>query len=93
MKRIEIPQLNKILETRRDASKRIPTPLHEFVFRARKELNETATKGDGSFGFYFGILKRIPLSELESMLKTAKQAKDPLKSFWWHIGEYKRQTK
>lgn len=93
MKKIEIPDLKKDLEEKKAKAGANVSELHEFVLKARKDLGETATKGDGSFGFYLGILKRIPGSERYSMLSRAMTAKDPLKAFWYYVGQYGKPKK
>lgn len=93
MERIKVPDLDTLLAERKQVVRRVPTPLHEFVSRARYELKETSTTGDGSYGFYLGVLKTIPIPTLYLLLGAAKDANDPLKSFWWSVGDYKRKQK
>lgn len=93
MDKIQIPDIQAMLEEKRNVEKRPASPLHEFVNKARLELEETSKKGDGSYGFYLGHLKKIPMSELYSMLHTAKQANTPLNAFWKMVGEYKKNLK
>lgn len=89
MERIKLPEnLKASIENRK--TKGNVSPLHEFILQARKELNETSTTGDGSFGFYLGMLKTIPNSILWGMLSESKLSKEPNKVFWWKVGQYKK---
>lgn len=93
MKKIEAPDVVKILRTRRALFKSNVSPLHEFVLKARTELKEEATEGTGSFGFYLGMLKKIPLPILYQFLAESKGAKIPLRNFWWRVGHYKKELR
>lgn len=78
--------------TPRKAPKGIHSELHEFIAKARKEFGETATKGKGSFSFYLGILKRVPLQLCYQWLgdcRTCKTKESACKRFWWHYKQWK----
>lgn len=71
--------------------KGIHSQLHSIVYELRKEFHETARKGIGSFGYYLGVLKRVPLSEIYRIRSEIRgKANDPKKLFWWHIGAIRR---
>lgn len=73
---------------------KIHSELHEVVAKLRKDFGETATKGKGSFGFYLGLLRRVPISTLyvwhASVLDSPKlntgEARG--KVFWWKYKQY-----
>lgn len=63
--------------------------LHEVIATMRKDFGETAKKGKGSFGFYLGLLRKVPLSVIYQWLGDIKDSPNldtPLaraKIFWW----------
>lgn len=93
-KRITVPDVEKLMGQRQEEkSKANVSELHEFILTARKEFNETAKKGDGSFSFYLGILKRVPVSTLYQFLGESKGADKPTNNFWWRVGNYLHEQK
>lgn len=69
------------------------TELQLFVDEVRTYFNEKARYGQGSFSYYLGFCKKIPLQDLWQMFGEAKQAKNKTrfeqkKLFWWKIGQY-----
>jgi hypothetical protein len=70
------------------------TPLQLFVDEARTYFGETARQGMGSFSYYIGMCKDIPMHDLYQIFGEAKQASHKTtlqkkKLFWWKIGQYK----
>ena len=65
--------------------KGLHSELHLLVSDLRKEYNETATKGPGSFGFYLGCIKRLGVQTAYRFHSEIKDsgAKTPGKLFWW----------
>ena len=45
-------------------TKGIHSELHQVIAQMRRDFDETAKKGVGSFGFYLGILKNVPLTNI-----------------------------
>lgn len=93
MQRITPPDFEKLkaaIEKKKEKSKGNVSPLHEFILKARTDLGETATTGDGSFGFYLGLLKTIPLTTCYMYLAESKNSKEPIRIFWWKIGQLKK---
>ncbi|MFW0871003.1 MAG: hypothetical protein ACKKL4_00915 [Patescibacteria group bacterium] len=74
------------------------TPLQLFVDDARNYFGETSRHGIGSFSYYLGMCKKIPMHTLYQIFGEAKQAPNKSrlqkkKLFWWKIGQYLRQDK
>jgi len=65
----------------------IHSQLHYLIDEMRQHFNETARKGKGSFGFYLGILKRVPIQKLYEFFSLSKQpeVKNSKKLFWWLV--------
>lgn len=93
MDRIKAPDNLETMMAAKKAANKAPTELHEFINKARTELGETAKSGDGSYGFYLGILKKIPLTTCYMFLSESRAANNPIKTFWWKIGQYKKEMK
>lgn len=78
---------------------RIYSPLHEFVAKARKQFGETAKKGKGSFGFYLGLLKPLPVSVLYLWLADINDSpnlsspESKRKVFWWRYAENRKASR
>lgn len=79
----------------------IHSELHELIDKMRKDFGETAVKGVGSFGYYLGLLKKVPISKIYIWLgdiKDSPKLDTPLsrcKVFWWKYRYYegmKRKT-
>ena len=64
--------------------------IHALVSEARTMFGETAKKGKGSFGFYLGFFKRVGTVRVRQLLAECREANDPKKSFWWHMGRLSR---
>lgn len=73
--------------------KGIHSELHELVDTLRSEFGETAKTGKGSFGFYLGLLKKVPLSTLYAWRANANENnKDKsvrCRIFWWQYKKWK----
>lgn len=78
----------------RKPNKHIHSELHDLVDKMRKDFGETATKGIGSFSFYLGKLKCVPVSVLYMWLADIKDspklntALSRRKIFWWKFKKY-----
>jgi hypothetical protein len=71
----------------------IHSELHEFVKKARETFGETADKGVGSFAFYLGLLKKVPVHTLYMWLGDAKECSTReimRKRFWKRYKEWKK---
>ena len=67
--------------------------LQLFVDECRNYFGEKARYGQGSFSYYLGFCKKIPMLDLWQMYGEAKQAKNKTrfeqkKLFWWKIGQF-----
>jgi len=66
--------------------------MQELVDEVRIYFHEKAVRGIGSFSYYIGFFKRIPLREVRQMFGEVKQTKksifDKKKLFWWKIGQF-----
>ncbi len=66
--------------------------MQELVDEIRKYFNEVAVRGEGSFSYYIGFFKKIPISEIKRFFAEVKQTKkstfDKKKLFWWKIGQF-----
>lgn len=71
--------------------------MQELIDIIRKYFNEKAVRGQGSFSYYIGFLKKIPLQEVKQMFAEVKETKkstfDKKKLFWWKIGQYYKKNK
>ena len=87
----------------RYAKKKAPSwmhsELHELVAKMREDFDEADIKrGKGSFGFYIGKLKGVPLFTIKRWL--AEIADSPKldtsearrRVFWWYWREYKKTS-
>lgn len=74
--------------------KGIHSELHELVAKMRRDFGETAKTGKGSFGFYLGILKRVPLFTIYRWLAEIKDSPNlttpeaRCKIFWWKYKQW-----
>ena len=72
----------------------IHSELHELVDKMRTDFGETAIKGVGSFGYYLGLLKKVPISLIYQWLGDIRESPKldtPLarcKVFWWKFRTY-----
>ena len=79
--------------------KGIHSELHEVIAKMRKDFGETATKGVGSFGFYLGLLKNVPLTNIYRWLADAEGRPSintptkKAKNFWWKYKTWKTGDK
>lgn len=68
------------------------TPKIELIDEIRKYFKETARYGMGSFPYYIGMFKKIPLYDIRQMFEEAKRTdkstQDKKKLFWWKVGNY-----
>lgn len=77
----------------------IHSELHELVAKLREDFGETAEKGKGSFSFYLGLLKKIPVPTIYMWYAEIKQSpnlKTPnsrCRIFWWKYKKYKEALK
>lgn len=71
----------------------IHTELQDLVAQLRKEYGETAIKGKGSFSFYMGFLKKFHIGEVYAMQKRAQTGREPVKTFWWLVGDALKKRK
>ena len=75
--------------------KGIHSELHQVIAQMRRDFDETAKKGVGSFGFYLGILKNVPLTNIYRWLGDIESSKNlntptqKAKVFWWHYKVWK----
>ncbi|MBU1046263.1 hypothetical protein KKH36_00595 [Patescibacteria group bacterium] len=64
---------------------------HYLVSEIREYFGETAKKGKGSFSFYLGFFKRIPVSTIYQYWSEVKESRKSIKAqqkiFWWKIGQ------
>lgn len=73
--------------------------LHFIVDEIRKDFGETAKKGKGSFSFYLGLLKNMPIPIIYKwlgLIKESKNLKKPeakRKIFWWYYAQYRKNRK
>ena len=86
------------LDRYRHQTKTHSTELQLYVDEVRTYFQENARYGKGSFSYYLGFCKKIPLQDLWQIFGEAKQAKNKTrfeqkKLFWWKIGQYLRATK
>lgn len=74
---------------------RIHSAIHAFIDEVRQEYGETNAKGVGSFGFYLGQLKTIPIQKLYEIRSEIRQSKarEPRLLFWWKVKYYKQSCK
>ena len=92
-------EINDILKDirKRKAPRGIHSPLHEQIDKMRADFGETATKGKGSFSFYLGMLKNVPLSTFYLWLGDIRQSPNlntPLsraKVFWWKYSQWRKK--
>ncbi len=106
-KRKKKPTLNKRISTSIDnlsidryttKNSTHATQLQLFVDEARTYFGEKARFGVGSFSYYLGICKKIPLIDLWSLYGEVKQARgktrfEQKKLFWWKVGQYIKNRK
>lgn len=77
----------------------IHSELHELVAVLRKDFGEEAEKGKGSFSFYLGLLKKIPVTTIymwHAEIKQSPNLTTPLsrcKIFWWKYSQFKKKSK
>lgn len=77
----------------------IHTELHELVANLRKDFGETAEKGTGSFSFYLGLLKKVPVPTIYMWYNSIRQSQNlntPLarcKVFWYTYRVWKEKQK
>ncbi len=68
------------------------SPKNELIDEIRKYFRETARFGVGSFPYYIGMFKKIPLYQIKPMFEEAKRSNksltDQKKLFWWKVGNY-----
>lgn len=66
--------------------------MHELVDTTRNYFGDKAVHGQGSFSYYLGFFKKIPVSDIQQMFEESKRSGKPLlgqkKLFWWKIGNY-----
>lgn len=67
--------------------------LHAFVDEVRQRFGETAKSGRGSFGYYLGFFKKVGLEHARAYFADVRQANDPKRLFWWHIGQHIKRNK
>ncbi len=72
--------------------------MQELVDEIRNYFGEKAVRGEGSFSYYIGFFKRIPLREVRQMFGEAKLARNKTtfekkKLFWWKIGQFLKNKK
>lgn len=74
--------------------KGIHSELHELVAKLREDFGETATKGKGSFSFYLGMLKKVPIHILHRWYADIKDSPKlntgdaRCRVFWWKYKKY-----
>lgn len=71
------------------------TELQAYVDQVRTYFSETAKFGQGSFSYYLGFCKKIPMYNLWQIFGEVKQSRkskrDQYKLFWWKIGQKVRK--
>ena len=79
--------INDLLQKNTPESKKIHSELHDFIAETRRMFGETNTKGVGSFGFYLGRLRNIPVQTLYMLRAESLQpnVREPCRMFWWKI--------
>ena len=92
----QINELAKEIDlTKRSSQRGIHSELHELVDKMRQDFGETAKNGVGSFSYYLGMLKRVPISMIYRWLGDIRESPKldtPLarcKVFWWKYLENK----
>ncbi len=77
--KIRIPTIEK--------KKGIHSEYHELAYKCRKQFNETAKKGKGSFTFYLGFIRKLGLTTTYKILAEMKETgnEDAGKLFWWKV--------
>lgn len=96
----EISEILKELPKRK-APRGIHSELHEIIDKMRQDFGETAIKGVGSFSYYLGMLKKVPLQTIYQWLGSIRQSDNlntptaRAKVFWWYYKKWKvsRETK
>ena len=79
----------------RKPPKGIHSERHELIAKMRENFGETAAKGVGSFSFYLGLLKNVPISTLYmwlAQIKDSPKLDTPLarrKIFCWKYKQWK----
>lgn len=84
---MELKKISSILDKRIENNKNIHSEIHYLVERVRKDFNETAKKGIGSFGFYLGFFNRVGKDAVYKILSEMKHSgtTGQKKLFWWLI--------
>lgn len=90
--------LKRYQKERLKAKRTIHSELHALVEDIRMDFGETASRGKGSFGYYLGFLKRLPIDKVKRFKSESRQAKETnggseRKLFWWKVGQELRQRR
>lgn len=88
--------LKRYAPTPKVLPKGVHTELHEVIFKMREQFGEKNKTGVGSFGYYLGRLKNVPLSTIYMWLSEIKQGRDIRnegKVFWWKYREWRKAKK
>ena len=82
---------------RKVVAPQIHSPLHELIDTMRTDFGETAIKGTGSFGYYLGLLKNVPLFAVEMWYKEVRSSSNlntglsRCKVFFWKYKQWKKK--
>ena len=71
--------------------------MQEIVDIVRNYFGEKAVYGQGSFSYYIGFFKNMPLREVHKIFGEVKQTKksifDKKKLFWYKVGKYIKEKR
>ena len=92
----EISKISNILEKNMEnilnREKIYNNPTQEIIDTIRKYFGENSRYGYGSFSYYIGMFKKVPLRDVGQIFAEVKQTKkstfDKKKLFWYRVGKY-----
>ena len=87
--------IQKRLQPKQTVTK-LHTELHAFIAELRVEYGETKTKGAGSFGWYLGRFKKVPLTilyQLRAEVRQGVNVRSPVRLFHWKLKKYLAEQK
>ncbi len=88
----EVKKISDLLESKiLNREKTYNNPMQETVDTIRKYFYENARYGYGSFSYYIGMFKNLPLRDIQQIFAEVKQLKkrnfEKKKIFWYRIGK------
>lgn len=88
--------LDRYADMHKSAKNGPSTELQAYVDQVRTYFSERAKFGQGSFSYYLGFCKKIPMRTLWQIFGEVKQSRkirrDQHKLFWWKIGQQVRKN-